>query len=110
MVAKIFARFARNYTYNPTILKILDPPLLLIGLYYSIRFGIGGCFTAINRYAFNFSTSGHLISCGTANYIMITAISLLSLVAFTIVARQYKLRERDEVVNVHLFAEEYYTK
>jgi peptide/histidine transporter 3/4 len=83
---------------------------LLIGLYYSIRFGIGGCFTAINHYAFNFATSGHLISCGTANYIMITAISLLSLVAFTVVARQYKLRERDEVVNVHLFAEEYYTK
>ena len=27
MVAKIFARFARNYTYNTTILKILDPPL-----------------------------------------------------------------------------------
>ena len=27
VVAKIFARFARNYTYNPTILKILDPPL-----------------------------------------------------------------------------------
>lgn len=35
---------------------------LLIGLYYSIRFGIGGCFTAINHYAFNFSTNGHLIS------------------------------------------------
>ena len=28
VVAKFFARFARNYTYNPTILKILDPPLL----------------------------------------------------------------------------------
>ena len=83
---------------------------LLIGLYYSMRFGIGGCFTAINHYAFNFATNGHLISCGTANYIMITAISLLSLVVFTIVARQYKLRERDDVVNVHLFAEEYYTK
>ena len=83
---------------------------LLIGLYYSIRFGIGGCFTAINHYAFNFATSGHLVSCGTANYIMITAISLLSLVAFTVVAHQYKLRERDDVVNVHLFAEEYYTK
>ena len=27
VVAKIFARFARNLTYNPTILKILDPPL-----------------------------------------------------------------------------------
>ena len=83
---------------------------LLIGLYYSIRFGIGGCFTAINHYAFNFSTNGHLISCGTANYIMITAISMISLVIFTIVARHYKLRERDEVVNIHLFAEEYYTK
>ena len=83
---------------------------LLVGLYYSIRFGIGGCFTTINHYAFNFSTSRHLMSCGTANYIMITAVSLLSLVLFTIVARQYRLRERDEVVNIHLFAEEYYTK
>ena len=27
VVAKFFVRFAHNYTYNPTILKILDPPL-----------------------------------------------------------------------------------
>ena len=27
---------------------------------------------------------------------------------FSIVACKYRLRERDEVVNVHIFAEEYY--
>ena len=29
VVAIFFARFARNYTCNPTILKILDPPLVV---------------------------------------------------------------------------------
>ena len=29
---------------------------------------------------------------------------------YCIVAYKYKLRERDEVVNVHIFAEEYYGK
>ena len=34
VVAKIFARFARNYTYNHTILKILDLPLYVIHYKY----------------------------------------------------------------------------
>ena len=29
VVTKIFARFAHDYTYNPTILKILDLPLVI---------------------------------------------------------------------------------
>ena len=38
VVAKIFARFARNYTYNPTILKTLDPPL-----YNSVQLWLSFC-------------------------------------------------------------------
>ena len=33
VVAKNCARFARNYTYNPTILKFLDPPLYCTCIY-----------------------------------------------------------------------------
>lgn len=83
---------------------------VLIGIYYVIRFGIGGLFDAVERYVFSFPTTGHLLSCGTANYLTVTACALLSLLLFTIVACKYKYRKRDEVVNVHIFAEEYYSK
>ena len=49
------------------------------------------------------------VSCsGTVSYAVITAIALLSFIMFSVVACKYKLRERDEVVNIHIFAEEYY--
>ena len=38
-------------------------------------------------------------------------VALISLITFTVVAYKYKLRERDEVVNIHIIlAEEYYSK
>ena len=38
---------------------------------------------------------------------MVAVIALVSGIVFSIVACKYRLRERDEVVNVHIFAEEY---
>jgi hypothetical protein len=49
-----------------------------------------------------------VLNCATAHYLEITLIGLLSVFVYTVVACKYKLRERDEVVNVHIFAEEYY--
>ena len=83
----------------------------LIGLYYMIRFGLAGFFVLVEYRAFDkYPTQGHALNCGTAYYFEITLLATLSLIIYIIVAYKYKLRERDEVVNVHIFAEEYYTK
>ena len=39
-----------------------------------------------------------------------TAVGVVGLILFVYFARRYKLRERDELRNVHRFAEEYYSK
>ena len=49
------------------------------------------------------------MSCsGTVVNIVILVIAVLSFITYCFVAFKYNLRERDEVVNVHIFAEEYY--
>ena len=83
----------------------------LIGLYYTIRFGLAGLFTIDEDQAFSkYPTRSGAFSCVTAHYLEVTLLALLSLIIFTIIACKYKLCERDEVVNVHIFAEDYYSK
>ena len=82
---------------------------LLIGLYYVIRYGLTGIIAIILYSAFKrYPVYSNTLSCGTANYIVIATAALLSLISYTIVAYKYKLRERDEVINFHAFAERYY--
>ena len=85
---------------------------MLIGLYYTFRFGLAGLFNLVEYHAFEtkYPTHNSILSCATTHYLEITVIGLLSLFIYTVVACKYKLRERDEVINVHIFAEEYYTK
>ena len=84
---------------------------ILIGLHYALRFGLVGLFLLAEYHAFDkYPAHAYVLNCATAHYLEITLIGLLSLFVYTIVACKYKLRERDEVVNVHIFAEEYYTK
>ena len=81
---------------------------ILIGFYYTLRFGLAGLLNLIEYYAFNkyHPTRHYPLSC-RSTHMAITIIALLSMIFFTIVAYKYKRRERDEVVNVHIFAEEY---
>ena len=80
---------------------------ILIGFYYVIRYGMGGLVALIQYLPCMYLHNA--VSCnGTVSYAVITAIALLSFIMFSVVACKYKLRERDEVVNVHIFAEEYY--
>ena len=82
---------------------------VLIGFYYVIRFGLAGLFVLIEKLPCSYFHSA--MSCsGMVSYIVVTTVALLSLIMYTIVACRYKLRERDEVVNVHIFAEEYYVR
>ena len=82
---------------------------LLIGFYYVIRFGLAGILAIVLYSSFKrYPAYSNSLSCGTVYYIIQTAIALLSLISYTIVALKYKLRERDEVINFHAFAEKYY--
>ena len=84
---------------------------ILIGMYYTTRFGLGGLFTLVDWKVFSkYLFSSHKLSCGLLYSSVMMGVALISLITFTVVAYKYKLRERDEVVNVHIFAEEYYSK
>lgn len=84
---------------------------MLIGVYYSIRVGLAGCLYLIFGYVLKFHTSKQeWLSCGVVYSLLFTVIAFLSLIAFTIAAYKYKRRRRDDVVNIHIFAEEYYSK
>ena len=85
---------------------------MLIGLYYTFRFGLAGLFVLADYHVFKryYPTHNNVLSCPTTHFVVVTFTGILSLLVYTIVAYKYKPRERDEVVNVHIFAEEYYTK
>ena len=84
---------------------------VLIGFYYVIRFGVGGLFDLVQELIclhVDIHTTRLSTRCCMLTNIVITIIAVLSFIMYCIVACKYKLRERDEVVNVHIFAEEYY--
>ena len=85
---------------------------MLIGFYYTFRFGLAGLFLLADYHVFKryYPTHNNVLSCPTAHFMEVIFIGVLSLLVYTIVACKYKPRERDEIVNVHIFAEEYYTK
>ena len=77
---------------------------ILIGFYYTLRFGLVGLFLLAEYHAFEYYPAhNYVLNCATAHYLEITVIGLLSLFIYTIVACKYKLRERDEVVNHGLY-------
>ena len=50
------------------------------------------------------------VSCGSVYYLTNLVVGTIGLLLFILVARKYKYRQRDEVINTHMFAEEYYSK
>ena len=46
--------------------------------------------------------------CGFIYYLINVVIALIKIIAFTLVARQYQYRQRDEPDNIYRYAEEYY--
>ena len=82
---------------------------ILIGFYYVLCFGLGGTHALVEHFAFEkYPIYSNSLSCGTVYYIITIAIALLSLICYIFVSSKYKLRERDEVINFHIFAENYY--
>ena len=79
---------------------------MLLGLYYTFRYGITECFSLSLQYAFDYHNSSHYLSCASSFYLMLIIIALLSLVSFTAVAYKIKNWEEHEEINVHSFVEE----
>lgn len=80
---------------------------MLLGLYYTFRYGITECFPLSLQYVFDYHTSGHSLSCASSFYLLLTIISLLSLGCFTAVA--YKIRknwDEHEEIDVYSFVKE----
>ena len=51
-----------------------------------------------------------LTTCSSMFYFVNICIGLVSLVIYSVVARRYKYRKRDNICNIHKFAEDYYSK
>ena len=84
---------------------------LLIGLLYAIR-GLYQLLATLLVIPFAvripFYTIHH-ISCGFYYYLTNIVIGVVALLVYTCVAKQYRYRVRDELCNVHQYAENYYS-
>ena len=80
---------------------------LLIGVFYAIQFGVGGLLLLIQTFFCEYVHTSNM-SCSKIFITIVIIIAVLSFIMYCVVAYKYKLGERDEVVNVHIFAEEYY--
>ena len=76
---------------------------LLFGLFYSIKafFQLLAAFLSYLFFVFSCQLLGY--------FLFILAIGLVSLVIFTVVARRYKYRKRDDICNIYQYAEDYYS-
>ena len=84
---------------------------LLIGTFFTVK----GVFQLISVVlilvpftTWKFETS--YPSCGFVYYLINILVALISLVAYTWVARRYQYRQRDEPDNIYRYAEEYYDR
>ena len=75
---------------------------LLIGVYYCIAYGFSHFAAWLLYLPFRNSDNA------TVYLSTITAVGIVGLAIFARVASTYKNRERDEVVNIHIFAESYF--
>ena len=84
-------------------------PHSMKGLFIGLTFAVKGLFEFLSSATFLLF---YLLrdSYITVYYAVATAVGVIGLVLFLYFTRRYKLRERDELCNVHCFAEEYYSK
>ena len=80
---------------------------LLVGLWYAAR-GVGYTFTINSKYLFRCEKE---MTCLSVYYhIVQSVLVLIILIVFIILAKCYKLRVRENEINVHLIAEEHYER
>ena len=82
---------------------------VLIGFYYVLHFGLSRILILTEFLAFEtYPVYNNSMTSGTVYYMISLTIALLSTIAYILTSRTYKVRERDEVINYHMFAEKYY--
>ena len=86
---------------------------LLIGLLYAIK-GLYQLLATLLVVPFAASYTSHpshvrQMSCGFYYYLVNIVIGLIAVLTYMWVAKKYKYRERDEICEVHRYAEEYYS-
>ena len=80
---------------------------LLIGLWYAAR-GVGFIFTMNSKYLFRCEKE---MTCQSVYYYIVNSVLvLIILIVFIILAKCYKLRVRENEINVHLIVEEHYER
>ena len=79
---------------------------MLLGTYYTVRYGVTEAFPLSLQYAFAYHNSNHPLSCASSYYLMLLIIGLISLILFILVS--YKLRnwKRSEEIDIHSFIED----
>jgi len=82
---------------------------LLVGLAFAIR-GFFYLIASILVLPFSLHYSSTRVSCGVSYYAMNLGVGVAFILVLLFAVRRYKNRERDEVVNIHVYAEEYYSK
>ena len=80
---------------------------LLVGVFYAIR-GLYQLVAALLTLPFTFADTSHL-SCGFYFYLVNIVIGLVAVLVYVWVAKRYRYRVRDELCNVHQYAEDYYS-
>ena len=79
----------------------------MVGLWYA-AYGLGHIIDIFGRYPFNCK---EVIVCQNLYYYVLkSAVIVVTLILFVILAKQYKLRVRENDINVHLIAEEHYER
>ena len=86
---------------------------LLIGLLYAIK-GLYQVLATLLVVAFAMGYTSHpshvgQMSCGFYYYLVNIVIGLIAVLTYMWVTKKYKYRERDEICEVHRYAEEYYS-
>ena len=84
---------------------------LMIGCWFA-AVGVGALTSYLLHIPFGYINNSSLspLTCTCLYHITKSVVMLLILVAYSVYARHYKLRVREEVVNVHLIAADIYTR
>ena len=83
---------------------------VLIGIFFAIKgvFQLIGIIILLTPFTQLYKWQKDFPSCGFIYYIINSVLALIGLVAYTVVARRYQYRQRDDPDNVYRYAEEYY--
>ncbi len=87
-------------------------PHYMKGLLFGSLYAIQGFYKSLGvliLYGFTFSWESTLLSCRSTFYIVNLVIGVLFFIAYSVVTRKYKYRQRNDICNYYQFAENYYS-